>query len=261
MTWAFSHGYAVLLIRRLAGQHEDAARGRVKIWGTMIPRSEDSSSCDLPVEATFWMPSEEEIPEDEGIGYFRGVWMILGVTAEEASSMVVLESDQIEVIADLAETPALFEQVASACDTGLVEGVRDEGLRHQLLQRIPSLSEETDDYYADLGGLEVGVAALSHALSYVGGVPVASCRGHISEHRWADLPVVYAALDRQRAEWLQPLLRETGCGFHVDPERPEFLVIDAPSIIESNALAKLIVDRFDGKSLFGTWLDLPDAWL
>ncbi|WP_328620282.1 hypothetical protein [Streptomyces sp. NBC_00354] len=223
----------------------------------MIPRTEYPVSAQIPEDAEFWMPAEEDIPEEEGIGYFRGVWMILGVAAEEAQTMVSVEAAQIAVIDDLARSGAMFEEIAHACDTGLVDGVGDASIRRQLLERIPSLSaEEPDDFYGDLGDLEVGVAALSHALSYIGGVPVASCRGHVTEHRWSDNPAVYAALDQQRAEWLAPLLREAGCGFHIGPGRTEFLAIDAPSIMESNALARLIVDRFDGVDRFDRWLDL-----
>lgn len=223
----------------------------------MIPRTEYSVSSRIPKEAEFWMPTEEDIPGDEGIGYFRGVWMILGVTLEEARTMVSSEATQIAVIDSLAQTENQFEEIARACDTGVVDGVQDEIIRRQLLQRIPSLSEEEpDDFYGDLGGLEVGVAGLAHAVSYIGGVPAASCRGHVSEHRWSEHPVVFAAVDRQRAEWLEPLLREAGCGCHTDPARPEFLVIDAPSVVESNTLAQLVVDRFDGVDRFDRWLDL-----
>lgn len=223
----------------------------------MIPRTEYLVSSRIPKGAEFWMPTEEEIPDDEGIGYFRGVWMILGVTFEEAHAMVSAEATQIAVIDSLAQTETQFEEIAHACDTGLVNGVADELVRRQLLQRIPSLSEEdVDDFYEELGGLEVGVAGLAHAISYIGGVPAASCRGHVSERRWSENPAVFVAIDRQRAEWLEPLLREAGCGYHIDPARPEFLVIDAPSVIESNALARLILDRFDGVDRFDRWLDL-----
>ncbi|WP_030321049.1 hypothetical protein [Streptomyces flavochromogenes] len=223
----------------------------------MIPRTEYPVSSRIPEEAEFWMPTEEDIPDDEGIGAFRGVWMILGVTSEEARTIVSAEAAQIAMLAELASSESQFEEIARACDTGVVDGVQDEGIRRQLLQRIPSFSEgEPEDFYADLGDLEVGVAGLAYALSYIGAVPVASCRGHVSERPWAENPVVFAAVDRPRAEWLEPLLDEAGCGFHIDPSRPEFLVIDAPSVVESNALAKLIVDRFDGMDRFDRWLDL-----
>ncbi|MFD7259651.1 hypothetical protein [Streptomyces sp. NPDC059874] len=223
----------------------------------MIPRTEYPVSAQIPEDAEFWMPTEEDIPDDEGIGYFRDVWMILGVTAEEAQTVVSVESAQVTAIDELARSASEFEEIARACDKGWVAGVQDPSVRKELLKMLPSLSEEEpDDFYADLGDLEVGVAALSHALAYIGGVPVASCRGHIAEHRWSDNPTVYAALDQQRAEWLAPLVHEAGCGFHIGLNRSEFLAIDAPSIIESNALARLIVDRFDGVDRFDRWLDL-----
>ncbi|MEU2545198.1 hypothetical protein ABZ618_07095 [Streptomyces roseolus] len=40
-----------------------------------------------------------------------------------------------------------------------------------------------------------------------------------------------------------------------DPSRPECLVIDAPSITESKALAGLVVDRFAGVDGFDRWDD------
>ncbi|MFD0145384.1 MULTISPECIES: hypothetical protein [unclassified Streptomyces] len=222
----------------------------------MIPRTEYPVSAQIPENAEFWMPTEEDIPDDEGIGCFRGVWMILGVTAEEAQTMVSVEAAQIAAIDELARSASEFEEIACACEGGWVAGVQDPSVRSRLLKRFPTLSEDEPDFYADLGGLEVGVAALSHALSYIGGVPVASCRGHIAELRWSDNPTVYAALDQQRAEWLAPLVHEAGCGFHIGLNRSEFLAIDAPSLIESNALARLIVDRFDGVDRFDRWLDL-----
>ncbi|WP_189947058.1 hypothetical protein [Streptomyces roseolus] len=40
-----------------------------------------------------------------------------------------------------------------------------------------------------------------------------------------------------------------------DPSRPELLVIDAPSITESNAPAGLAVDRFAGAESFDRQID------
>ncbi|MFH9467326.1 hypothetical protein ACH4LT_08540 [Streptomyces clavifer] len=228
----------------------------------MIPRFE-SSDAEIPPQAAFWMPTEEDIPADEGIGFFRNVWMILGVSRVEADVMASQESEYIAKIDDLTASPEEFERVAACLDRECVDSTRDPDTSERLLEAFPGLIDESDDEtyndepFMDLGSLEVGVAALSRALAYIGGVPVASCRAHIASGSWADRPVVYAALNRQRVEWLQPLIRENDCGFHTDPNRGQFLVVDAPSIVESNALALRIVRDFsrDGCG-FERWLDL-----
>lgn len=228
----------------------------------MIPRFE-SSDAEIPSLATFWMPTEEDIPDDEGIGFFRNVWMILGVSKDEAGVMASEESKYIAKMDDMTASPEDFERVAACLDKGCVDRSRDPDTAKRLLAAFPGLIDESDDEsyndepFMDLGSLEVGVAGLSHALSYIGGVPVASCRAHISSSSWADRPVVVAALDRQRVEWLQPLVRDSGCGFDVDPSRSQFIVIDAPSIRESNALAQRIVRNFSRDNCgFERWLDL-----
>ncbi|MFD5939163.1 hypothetical protein [Streptomyces griseus] len=228
----------------------------------MIPRFE-SSGAEIPPQAEFWMPSEEDIPADEGIGFFRNVWMILGVSKVEADVMVSEEFKYIAKIDEMASSLEEFERVAACLDSGYVDSSRDRDTAEQLLEVCPGLLDESDDEshhsepFMDLGFLEVGVAGLSYALAYIGGVPVASCRAHISSRSWADRPVVFAALDRQRTEWLQPLVGDSGCGFDVDPDRGEFLVIDAPSILEPNALAQRIVRDFSrDRCGFERWLDL-----
>jgi hypothetical protein len=93
-----------------------------------------------------------------------------------------------------------------------------------------------------LEGLELGVAGLVYALASVGCVPAASCRGHSRPHAWAERPIVLLAADRARAEWLRPLVSGAGCGFCLDDVRPQILGIEAPSIDEMTALARLVLD-------------------
>jgi hypothetical protein len=79
-----------------------------------------------------------------------------------------------------------------------------------------------------LGGLELGVAGLVHALASVGCFPAASCRGHSGPEAWARHPVVYLAVDRPRASVLEQFVQVAGYGFGVDLERSDLLIIEGP---------------------------------
>jgi len=92
-------------------------------------------------------------------------------------------------------------------------------------------------------GLELGVGGLTHALSAVGLVPVASCRSHASEYSWSDAPVVFFATDRRRALILQRLVAEHRCGLdHDEVDRPHFMIITAPDVRTMNLLATGVLD-------------------
>ncbi|MFE2486112.1 hypothetical protein ACFXGR_23000 [Streptomyces mirabilis] len=221
----------------------------------MIPALDYTPDADIPHDASFWMPSEEDIPDDEGIGYFRNVWMLLNEPEDVTRHVIETESDLITLVDHLTVSVEEYEALATIIDKGY-SGKHPPGrLGHIIRTEAPELLEIAADDELPLYDLELGVAGLSYALSTVGAVPVASCRGH--EGGWSDQPVVFVALDEQRARWLQPLLRESGCGFHISRNREEFLVIDSPSIQHTNALAQEIVREFDGHTdLFDRWLDL-----
>lgn len=91
-----------------------------------------------------------------------------------------------------------------------------------------------------LGGLEIGVAGLVHALSATGCWPAASCRG--DPGGWARHPVVHFAADRHRVTILRDLLDGSGCGFSTDPARGELLVVGAGSIEDTMGLAGRLLE-------------------
>ncbi|MFI9101684.1 hypothetical protein ACIGXA_14290 [Streptomyces fildesensis] len=223
----------------------------------MIPRVNYEYSSNIPEDATFWMPSEDEIPDDEGIGNFRDVWMILNEPESEVQSVVAEEEKLIEVLDQIADSPQNYELIAEAIDSQDADVLTEGPLKSAFLQLTEGLLQESEDYPSSLRGLEVGVAGLSYALSMIGAVPVASCRGHVGDYAWSESPVVFAALDQQRVEWLQPFMREAHCGFHISPSREEFIAIDAPSIKDSSRLAHLILENFQNRPrIFNKWLDL-----
>jgi len=94
-------------------------------------------------------------------------------------------------------------------------------------------------------GLEAGVAGLVCALSAAGMYPAASCRGHPEPGSWSAIPVVMFAADRAHAEALQPLVEGSGCGFDLDPVRPELLVINGRSVKDTLRLGHAVLDSID----------------
>ena len=73
---------------------------------------------------------------------------------------------------NLATTEYEFDMIATAVETGSVEGI--EGLSdHQLDSLARYLTDE-----GRLDGLEIGVAGLVYCLSAAKMYPAASCRGH-----------------------------------------------------------------------------------
>jgi hypothetical protein len=95
---------------------------------------------------------------------------------------------------------------------------------------------------AEIGGLELGVAGLVYGLAAGGMVPAASCRGHAGPQPWSDSPVVLFATDERHASTLDPLVRDAGCVFDIDPARPELVAIAATSIANLMALASALVE-------------------
>ncbi|MGW9455386.1 hypothetical protein ACWG5N_05205 [Streptomyces globisporus] len=221
----------------------------------MIPTLDYAPDALIPNDATFWMPTEDDIPDDEGIGYFRNVWMILNEPEVTTRNVIETESALISLADRLTTSMEEYEALATIIDKGYAGEELSDHLGDSIRSDAPELLGREPDDELPLYDLELGVAGLSYALSTVGAVPVASCRGH--EDGWSDRPVVFVALDEQRARWLQPLVGESGCGFHISRNREEFLVIDGPSIRHTSALAQIIVREFGGRrELFDRWLDL-----
>ncbi|MBJ7469831.1 MAG: hypothetical protein JHD16_00945 [Solirubrobacteraceae bacterium] len=102
---------------------------------------------------------------------------------------------------------------------------------------LASLITDPDDI-PPLGGLEIGVAGLAHALSAVGCLTAASCRSHISDRSWADCPVVFFAAPPSRLKVLAEMIHDAGCGLSTGRN---LLTIVAPSIRETHRLGELIV--------------------
>ncbi|MEU7872816.1 hypothetical protein [Dactylosporangium sp. NPDC049140] len=197
----------------------------------MIPVVDFDPNPELPREATFWMPSEQ----DRALGYFHDMWEIGDVSREDAMSAVDTERSAITALDLLAPDAETFEVMARVLEAYGTELPPEDDPAD--LEMFDLLAAHTSIGMGELEGLEIGVAGLSLALSAIGCVPAASCRSHTGEHSWSYAPVVIFATSRSRAEWLQPLAARCDCGFEVDAARPKLLAVVARSVTDMNRLA------------------------
>ncbi|MFJ2098374.1 hypothetical protein ACIOHR_14390 [Streptomyces anulatus] len=195
----------------------------------MIPQRDVEISANLPKGTAFWMPQREDMDE-EGFSNFRDSWLILDIPVNVAGVIIDFDARMALAINAISPDEPIFEKYASA-----VEEERLTDIPGDPFANFPEITLE---------GLDLGLSGLAHALAAIGCAPAASCRSHEGPHSWSPFPVIEFACDRARFDWLQPLVRESGCGFDIDPSRPELLNIIACSIRETLDLAKSIVSGF-----------------
>jgi hypothetical protein len=209
----------------------------------MYPTTDVTFDSRLPSAAQFWTPSQSDLEEDEGFGLFREVWPIFDITEVEARDITLRDQSLAAFVGDIATNDVEFDLIATAVETGSVEDI--EGLAHeQYVALTPYLTDMTA-----LENLEIGVAGLVYSLAAAGMYPAASCRGHPTG--WSEVPVVFLAADREHAQRLQPLVGGAGCGFDIDPDRPELLVILSRSIEETLSLADAILSHLSEFAVSG----------
>ncbi|MER5798606.1 hypothetical protein [Streptomyces mirabilis] len=195
----------------------------------MIPQRDVDISSDLPAGTAFWMPRREDMSE-EGFSYFRDSWLILDVPPDIAVIIIDFDVRIALTIETMSPDASVFEKYALA-----IEEERFEDIPGDPFANFPEYAIE---------GLELGVSGLAHALAAIGCAPAASCRSHEGPDSWSPCPAIEFACDRERFEWLQPLVRDSGCGFSIDPARSELLMIIAPSIRGTLDLAKAIISSY-----------------
>ncbi len=201
----------------------------------MYPTAAIELDPSLPANAEFWVPEPDEIDDYEGFGMFQDVWPITDVSVDGANAVAREDGRLCQVVADLARDATDFDVLAAAIETGSV-GEDDDIGAESLAALAPYLAGK-----APLEGLEAGVAGLVYALSAAGMFPAASCRGHAEPDAWSAIPVAMFAADRAHAEALQPLVEGSGCGFGLDPVRPELLVINGRSVEDTLRLGHAVL--------------------
>jgi hypothetical protein len=198
----------------------------------------------LPAKATFWTPDRSELEQEEGFSFFRDTWTIVDVSFDEARNMIAVERAVTTVVDQLAPDEAAFDRIARAVEAGDAEDEPDllsAAERASLTQFIINAEEDPTLF----GGLELGVAGLAYALSVAGMFPAASCRGHTGSRAWSEIPVVFVAADAAHAQSLQPLVEQAGCVFGIDDARPDLLVIEGRSVLDTIRLACLVLDHHE----------------
>ncbi|WP_405437174.1 hypothetical protein [Streptomyces anulatus] len=209
----------------------------------MIPRIDLQVDPSFPAGVPMRMPPEDEVDE-EGYGYFRGVWDISGTSHAEALTVLEEERRIADLVDQAATTREEFEAIATAVEDGapdsLPAGFADKDPNSEILEIV---GDGDDRDVPVLEGLELGVAGLSHALSSIGCFPAASCRSHASEHSWSDRPVVLFAAERTTVHWLTPLVSESGCGFGDGSGHGDLLLVEAPSITNLMDLASRVLAK------------------
>ncbi|MFG2658964.1 hypothetical protein [Streptomyces sp. NPDC048425] len=213
----------------------------------MIPRIDLQVDPSFPEGVPMCMPPEEEIDE-EGYGFFRGVWDISGAKHADALTVIEEERHVVALVDQLTATPQEFEAVAIS-----IENLAPDTLPPGFAARHPDseilhIIGDGDGDEVILDGLEIGVAGLSFALSSIGCFPAASCRSHFSDHSWSVRPVVFFAAERPTVHWLTPLVRDSGCGFGDGSGHGELLLVEAPSISNLMDLAGQIVAKVERQS-------------
>ena len=183
------------------------------------------------------MPSEDDLESDEGFGFFRDVWLIVDISKSEARKILDDDGSLLKVVSNLATSEIEFDDIATALETGSVEGI--EGLSSEQLSAMAPYLEGI----GKLEGLEIGVAGLVYCLAAAGMYPAASCRGHEGSNAWSKHPVVLVASDRNHAVALEPLVSAAGCGFNLDTARPELIAIESRSVADTLNLATAVFDN------------------
>lgn len=215
----------------------------------MIPHTDLEVDPSFPGHLAMGMPAEDEVDE-EGYGFFRGVWDISGASLRDAWAVIEEERRLADLVDQATATRQDFEAVAGAVEDGspddLPEGFAAEHPQSEILEIVGDGEREM----AVLNGLEIGVAGLAYALSAIGCFPAASCRSHDSESSWSVRPVVFFAAERTTVHWLTPLVRESGCGFGDGSGNGQLLItIEASSITNLMDLARRIVTQAERQQL------------
>lgn len=205
---------------------------------TLFPEGPPVGTSALPAAAQFWMPSDNEVEEGFGIGFFQDTWLIKDVPVSDAVEVVTMERGMADVVGRLARDGDHFESLASAAEFG---SFNDPGVNLSDSDREELASTVSD--IPELEGLELGVAGLVTALGTIGMLPAASCRSHASPRTWSRVPVVLFAAAKPVARTLQPLAAAAGCTFAVDDNHPHLLTVCGRSILNTMALAEAVLEN------------------
>lgn len=163
-----------------------------------------------------------------------------GITVADAQFVVAAEYAMAGAIEPLAHDADDFERLATLAEYG---GIDDPDYDMADDERT-ALTGVVSDIPDGLGGLELGVSGLVHALAAVGIVPAASCRSHADPlMSWSVAPVVIFAASEDAARALQPSVEASGCTFELNQDYSDLLAVRGRSIANTMALAQAVVEH------------------
>jgi hypothetical protein len=203
----------------------------------MIPKADITPTIASPLPAG-GMPHKDEISE-EGFGFFRETWFMGPVLLAEAQSIVLEEAEVMQWLDETASSAEDFELLASAIESQYTGELPDSLQTMTIVDGLARFIPEEEDF-GSLGGLEVGVAGLAHALSVVGCLTAASCRWHMTNRSWSDAPIVFFAAPGWRVELLAELISQAGCGLGTGRG---MLTVYGASIRDTHGLAQQILSE------------------
>src|SRR4051794_7249131 len=125
----------------------------------MIPRTSVPLDASLPSNHAGWIPSEEDLDDEEGFGFFRGVWTIRDVSIGAARDMIAVETTLVDLAGRITDDPDDFDDLARLLEYG-----DEDELRQHLEGPAFAEIEEHFGFGSPLDGLELGVAGLVYAL-------------------------------------------------------------------------------------------------
>jgi hypothetical protein len=204
----------------------------------MIPTYDVTPVVPSPLPACD-MPKHDDISE-EGFGGFRGTWFIGRAHMRGAEETLRRETEVLDWLDRVSRDADMFEKLALAIENQDADVFSDDAVTQDVRDGLNELAVPPSEF-DPLGGLEVGVAGLSVALSAVGCLTAASCRSHATENSWSDCPVVFFSAHAWRVEQFAGLIAAQDCG--LDSDRG-MLTIYGASVRDTHRLAEqILADR------------------
>jgi hypothetical protein len=202
----------------------------------VIPHTTLEPLFEVPMDAR--LPHDDEVDE-EGFGFFRGVWVIGPTPFDEIGAIAAWETGAVDAVGRCAATPDEFDSIARVLEYQVfdepVDLARDypgltPGARSILEPHIVDAAEMLD-------GLDLGMASLVLVLNTAGFMTAASCRGHVGSTAWTESPVVHLAGERGHLLALRDDVLAVGGGLERSGNGKGLVRLCLPSVSSAMELA------------------------
>jgi hypothetical protein len=175
------------------------------------------------------------------LDYFHDTRVLGTVSRSSVLTTWINERELCDAIATVADGYDEFDRVADAV---IAQDLDDSELSPAQLDIVEKFDPASMDLDTEF---DIGVAALSLAINLIGMHTRASCRGH--RDHWSDTPVVYFAATAPAIQQLTPLLKQAGGGYAWNPDHPDLLAIELPTVWSGLALVDAILQATEESAL------------